>query len=245
MRRDSKKEILAEIAEIRKSLDSIERMLRESDDEEIIQSDRVRKLAVEAVEAAADNSKTVDLAKFSRTDAPKTGRLNIRRGRKIPQPAAPVSNVPANVPPSNTGNFMSEYNALADKTGVELRNARADFFQRYQVRTFSCVNADARVKTPAPPPEFRDKDGGDFWAIPSALISSTPNANENTYVVYPSVAIRQYTPNHHSERALGEVFNSNFVNGNAYSKIRVEQFAIFTCSGDVWTCSVKGRLRLE
>lgn len=241
MRRKFKQEILAEIAEIRKKLDGIERMLRELDDEEVSSAD-LRKLAVEAVEAAADNSKKVDLGKFSRTaSAPKNSK--IVSGRKNRQTAAPVSNVPTNVPPSNTGNFMGEYNALADKAGVELRNARAEFFQRYQVRTFSCVNADARVKTPAPPPEFRDRDSGDFWAIPSTLVSGS--ANENTCVVYPNVAIKQYTPNHHSERALGEVFNSNFSTGHTYSKIHVEQFAIFTCSGDVWTLFRKGRLRLE
>lgn len=238
MRRNFKQEILAEIEEVRKSLDSIERMLNDLDDEEN-SSGNVRKRAVEAVEAAAENSKAVDLAKFSRPAAvQKTGRVNLNRGRKISQTAAPVTNV-TNVSPRN---FTGEYNALADKNGVELRNARAEFFQRYQVRPFSCVNADARVKSPAPPPEFRDRDGGDFWAIPSALVSGS--ANENTYVVYPNIAIR-YTANHHFERALGEVFESNFVNGSTYSKIHVEQFAIFTCSGEVWMLVKKGRLRLE
>ena len=225
MRSNFKQEILAEIAEIRKSLDSIERMLNESDDGEIITADFSNRAKFSRPATAPGNSKAVPI-----------------HGRKIRQTAAPVLNERTNVSPSNTGNFTGEYNALADKTGIELRNARAEFFQRYQVRTFSCVNADARVKTPAPPPEFRDRDGGDFWAIPSALVSSS--ANENTYVVYPNVALR-YTDNHHFERALGEVFNSNFLTGHTYSKIRVEQFAVFTCSGNVWTRLQKGRLRLE
>lgn len=209
MRRNFKQEILAEIAEVRKSLDSIERMLRDLDDGE----------------------ETADFSNFQRHAAAQISS----RGRKISQTAAPAANVPAR-------NFTGEYNALADKSGVELRNARADFFQRYQVKTFSCVNAEARVKSPAPPPEFRDRDGGDFWAIPSALVSGS--ANENTYVVYPNIAIR-YTANHHFERALGEVFESNFVSGGTYSKIRVEQFAVFTCSGEGWTLFRKGRLKLE
>ena len=141
-----------------------------------------------------------------------------------------------NTPPPAQTSFLDEYNALAGKSSSELRNARKDFLDRYRVRAFSCVNFADRMIDPVPPPRFADAENGEYWAIP---------LRENMYAVIPNVNIRNYTDNHHSARAMGEVFDSNFRYGGDYRRIRVDKAAVFTCSGNVWTLAQKGKLILE
>lgn len=137
--------------------------------------------------------------------------------------------------PRNKIGVLEEYNALGEKTGFARSKAIKDFIQRYRVRSFSCANSEARVFEPVPPPQFCEAESGDYWAIPAA----------DKYAVVPNVSIRTYTENHHSARAMGVVFESNFQTGGDYRKIYVEKPAVFSCSGNIWTLVGKGRLILE
>lgn len=218
------RQILEQIQSLQLELDGLRQMV------EMLQrkianenpSDRIREHALEVIENTAEPV-AVNLP-----------NQNYRRNR---------GNAPASAP--NTSNFLQDYYALESKIGLELKNAREEFLRRYQVRTFSCVNAEARVKTPTPPPVFRDKEAGDFWAIPGALVSNAGGATGNNYFVLPSNFIRQYTANHHFQRAMGEFFNSDFKTGNAYNRIYVEAPAVCTCIGNIWKVVSKGKLRLS
>ncbi|MBO4400676.1 MAG: hypothetical protein J5809_02395 [Selenomonadaceae bacterium] len=127
--------------------------------------------------------------------------------------------------------FVREFNALAELTGHPLKTATAEFRQKYNVQSFICTNAEMRVKSPMPPAEFGDNPNGNYLAF---------EIESGIFAVVPKV--KTYTANLHSDQAMGEVFSSNFAQGNTYSKIRVVKPAIF--SGR-WALETKGQLVLE
>ena len=76
------------------------------------------------------------------------------------------------------------------------------------------------MKNPSLAPEFVSESStakGDFWAYKV----------DNVYLVVPSPANSSYNDNLHLERAMSEVFDSNFIQGKTYDEISVEQAAIF------------------
>ena len=134
--------------------------------------------------------------------------------------------------------ITGEFNAFANvQDRFSLKNLRDEFVQKYNVRAFSCVNFEARMNEPIPPPQFSESENvlsSEYWAI---------NNKGNVFMVFPNV--RQYTNNHHTARAMGEIFSSNFTAGRTYTKIFVQQPAFFECNGNVWKFKFQGKLRLE
>ncbi len=149
-----------------------------------------------------------------------------------------VQNYPAKTPPPPTlldkyADFISEFNELNAKemTGYEKQSARQNFVSKYNVKFFSCVNYNERMNNPNLEPEFAQQSGkGDYWAY---------EVEADTFAVVPNVS--SYTENLHVARAMGEVFNSNFKDGN-YSNIRVVKPAIFK---GMWRLAEKGELVLS
>ena len=91
------------------------------------------------------------------------------------------------------------------------------------------------MKNPSLAPEFASANStatGDFWAYKV----------DNIYLVVPSPANNTYNDNLHLERAMGEVFDSNFTQGKTYDEIFVERAAVFF---EGWKKENKGTLRLS
>lgn len=141
-----------------------------------------------------------------------------------------------NLQPSSEQGIVAEFNALAKQGGHNLKTSRDDFIKKYSIRAFNCANFEARMNEPVPAPNFVEIStaySGEYWAVP---------LKGNSFAVFPN--IRTYSDNHHTARAMGEVFNSNFTAGSTYSDITVVQPAIFDCLETTWTLKHKGKLRL-
>ena len=151
---------------------------------------------------------------------------------KSPAPPPPiVTNQIA--PEEKFTDFVKAFNSLANQGGFSAKKARDEFVQKYRVRAFNCTNFEARMNDPIPPPVFGETANGEYWAIPFT---------DNSFFVFPNV--KSYSDNHHTARAMGEVFKSNFASGGTYSKITVEKPAVFECAGNVWTFKRQGKLGL-
>ena len=153
--------------------------------------------------------------------------IGIRRQPQYQQP---------NLQPSSEQGIVAEFNALAKQGGHNLKTSRDDFTRKYSVRAFNCANFEARMNEPVPAPSFVEAPSapsGEYWAVP---------LKGNSFAVFPN--IRTYSDNHHTARAMGEVFKSNFTAGRTYSDITVEQPAVFDCSETTWFLKHKGILRL-
>lgn len=129
--------------------------------------------------------------------------------------------------------FVNDFNALSVKSGFELNEAKKEFMRKYNVRAFTCINFQERMNEPIPPPTFGSPSSGqtaDLWAyeFDAGLFAVVPN-------------VKTYTENHHSARAMGEIFRSNFAKGT-YSKIRVEKPAVFK---GMWNFEKQGELVLS
>ncbi len=133
--------------------------------------------------------------------------------------------------------FLKDYNVVLSKTdGYEKQSARKNFIAKYNVRFFNCVNFNERMNNPNVEPVFEENSAaqrGDYWAIP---------ISGNTFKVVPNV--NSYTENYHVARAMGAVFDSNYINGS-YSNIQLERAAEFTNSGQNWILTKKGKLILR
>ena len=141
-----------------------------------------------------------------------------------------------NISRSSASNLISEFNSLTRQDGFNFRKSRDEFLQKYKVRAFNCTNSDARMNEPVPPPIFVEVEtviSGDYWAV---------KLNDNLFAIFPNIKI--YSETCHSARAMGEVFESNFLAGMTYNKIFVSTPAIFSCSGNVWKLINKGKLNL-
>ena len=133
-------------------------------------------------------------------------------------------------------NFVNDFNALSKLSGFSGRQAREKFLTRYKVRALTCANVEERMNRPKLAPKFAEAASvasGDFWACA---------VEENLFAVVPN--LKTYTENHHAERAFGIVFESNF-EGGTYSRLRVEQAAIFEFSGDKWKLKSAGKMILS
>ena len=80
--------------------------------------------------------------------------------------------------------------------------------------------------------ETSSLSSGDFWACA---------VEGNIFAVVPN--LKTYTENHHTERAFGLVFESNF-DGGTYSRLRVERAATFELIGDKWKLTSAGKIIL-
>lgn len=132
-------------------------------------------------------------------------------------------------------NFINDFNALDKLSGFSARQAREKFLKRYKVRGFSCSNVEERMNSPKIAAKFLEipsTASGDFWAC---------MVEGKEFAVVPN--LKTYSENHHAERAFGQVFESNF-DGGTYSKIRVEQAAIFELIGIEWRLKSPGKLIL-
>ena len=143
-------------------------------------------------------------------------------------------------PPSNLldkrKDFINDFNALNNFAPNEKRVKRNEFFNKYQIRAFNCKNYNERMNNPALKPEFEittQAINGEYWAY---------EIGSNTFAIAPNV--KSYNYNCHVARAMGEVFDSNFVSG-FYSNIQLERAAEFINSGQNWTLVKKGKLILR
>lgn len=120
-------------------------------------------------------------------------------------------------PQDNYKEFVDDFNALLEQSGYESKEARKKFLSKYNVIALSCTNYEERMNEPIPPPKFGRvvPQTSELWAYEFA---------PDTFAVVPNV--KAYTENHHSARAMGVVFRSNFQNGT-YNKIHVNKPAIF------------------
>ena len=138
--------------------------------------------------------------------------------KKSPAPVVPS---PRNLREEKEKAFIKDFNRLlAESKTSNFRTARAEFTRKYSIKAFSCANYDERMKNPSLAPEFVSESStakGDFWAYKV----------DNVYLVVPSPANSSYNDNLHLERAMSEVFDSNFIQGKTYDEISVEQAAIF------------------
>lgn len=132
--------------------------------------------------------------------------------------------------------FVTDFNALEKLSGFSARQAREKFLRRYKVRALICANVEERMNRPKLAPKFSEASsiaGGDFWAF---------EGGENIFAVVPN--LKTYTENHHAERAFGIVFESNF-EGGTYSRLRVEQAAVFESVGGKWKLKDTGKIILS
>ena len=132
--------------------------------------------------------------------------------------------------------FIAEYNLILNETnGYQKKTAKENFVAKYKVRAFNCVNFNERMNQPSLKPNFFEVESiqeGEYWAIP---------VGGNTFKVVPN--INSYNENYHVARAMGEVFDSNFVSAT-YNKIQIDVAAEFNFSGQNWTLVKKGKLIL-
>lgn len=153
--------------------------------------------------------------------------------KKSPAPVVPL---PRNLREEKEKTFIKDFNKLlAESKTSNFRTARAEFTRKYSIKAFSCANYDERMKNPSLAPEFVSESStakGDFWAYKV----------DNVYFVVPSPANSSYNDNLHLERAMSEVFDSNFIQGKTYDEISVEQAAIFL---EGWKKEKKGTLKLS
>lgn len=75
----------------------------------------------------------------------------------------------------------------------------------------------------------------DLWVVP---------IDERHFAALPNPQ-NVYNDNLHLDRALREVFESNFVEGNIYDKILVDRPAQFERFGGSWIFREQGKLFLE
>ncbi|MBR4151609.1 MAG: hypothetical protein IKT98_01460 [Selenomonadaceae bacterium] len=132
--------------------------------------------------------------------------------------------------------FITDFNVLEKLSGFSARQGREKFIRRYKVRGLICANVEERMNRPKLSPKFTEASsiaGGDLWAC---------EVEENLFAVVPN--LKTYTENHHAERALGIVFESNF-DGGTYSRLRVEKAAIFELNGDKWRLKSAGKIVLS
>lgn len=160
------------------------------------------------------------------------GTRKKEQGTSLKAKAMPASTVP--IPKSLA--FVNDFNALEKLSGFSARQAREKFLRRYKVRAISCANVEERMNRPKLAPKFSEAASvasGDLWAFA---------VEENIFAVVPN--LKTYTENHHAERAFGIVFESNF-EGGTYSRLRVEQAAIFEHTGDKWKLKQAGKIILS
>ncbi len=130
---------------------------------------------------------------------------------------------------------VAQYNKLITLSSNKLRQERDNFWNKFDVKFFSCSNSSARMNDPDIEPIFNDVSNrnGDYWALSSS----------GSFEVFPRLGV--YNDNLHNERAMGIVFDSNFKSGKVYEKIHVEFPAKFRRSGTNWILESKGTLFLE
>ena len=130
---------------------------------------------------------------------------------------------------------VAQYNKLITLSSNKLRQERDNFWNKFDVKFFSCSNSSARMNDPDIEPIFNDVSNrnGDYWALSSS----------GSFEVFPRLGV--YNDNLHNERAMGIVFDSNFQGGKTYEKVHVEFPAKFSRNGNNWILEHKGRLVLE
>ncbi|MBR1397659.1 MAG: hypothetical protein IJ563_09025 [Selenomonadaceae bacterium] len=142
-------------------------------------------------------------------------------------------------PPASSISFIKDYNAISqsNQSGYELRQTIDIFINKYKVRSFKCSNSEIRMNQPELPPKFQDAvstQDGDYWAV---LLRGSE------YAVMPKQKMT-YGRNQHFAGGMKEVFKSNF-SGGTYSKIRLDNAAIFIFDGHNWLLRTQGSIYLN
>ena len=183
------------------------------------------------VESLSKDVRNLQKELSSRNDSPVANPISAPvEIHSIPQRLSFAPPPPPPKPEDKYKTFVEDFNALSNQRGYAAKEESDKFLKKYKVRTFSCINNDARMNEPIPPPEFAEAANGDYWAY---------EFESGTYAVVPK--INTYSESYHSARAFGEVFSSNFDKGT-YSKIFVRKPALFK---GMWTLQQKGELELS
>ena len=151
---------------------------------------------------------------------------------KFPSPEKKVIH-PAPPPKEKWLNFVQDFNSLSNQSGYDAKKASEEFLKKYAIQAFRCKNFESRVNISSTEPQFdtTSTQNADFWAY---------EFKAGTFAVVPKA--KTYTDNHHTERAMGEIFQSNFKHGGTYDEIRVEKPAIFRGK---WNLEKPGILELS
>ena len=204
------------------------------------QKEKIEELTrkVERLERNAAQPKPLVTTNWPAPPKPAPEIKNFIEPSPIERPPAPSPTERPTVPPPTTEDkykdFVKDFNALVGQSGINLKNARNDFLRKYNVQTFTCTNFEARMNEPVPAPIFDSANSlatPDYWAY---------EFESGIFAVVPNVKI--YSDNHHTARAMGEVFQSNFTAGRTYNKIRVNRPAIFK---GMWNFEKQGELELS
>jgi len=191
----------------------------------------------DTLESLSDDVRSLKRELSRKNDFPVVNIAPAPRNVEIPGIAAFPSSEKMMPPPPEPDdkykNFIEDFNGLSNQKGFAAKDEAEKFVRKYNIRAFSCTNVADRMNDPIPPPVFAEApvNNADFWAY---------EFEAGVYAVVPR--IKNYTTNYHSDRAVGEVFSSNFNKGNTYSKIFVKKPAIFK---GMWNLQQKGELELS
>lgn len=117
--------------------------------------------------------------------------------------------------------FKRMMDQIAGVSTYEGEDIRENFAEKYQVRVFRCVNAEARMTNRELLPKFEESMDGELWGI---------SLQDGTLAVFPNLSTYESTI--HFQGGMKELFVSNY-NGGSYSQIQVKSPAIVT--GDYQT----------
>lgn len=131
------------------------------------------------------------------------------------------------------GEYVKEYLQLQKEEGFRLNQAIEEFWHRWKIEKFKCVNSSEKIQDPDIKPEFKSEEDGYFWAAPLDMNSY--------YMVLPAIKIT-YEATRHNSMGFKEAFISGYTNG-AFD-IKPEKPAIFKKDNNTWSIVRDGKLRL-
>ena len=131
------------------------------------------------------------------------------------------------------GEYVKEYLQLQKEEGFRLNQAIEEFWHRWKIEKFKCVNSSEKIQDPDIKPEFKSEEDGYFWASPLDMNSY--------YMVLPAIKIT-YEATRHNSMGFKEAFISGYTNG-AFD-IKPEKPAIFKKDNNTWSIVRDGKLRL-
>lgn len=129
--------------------------------------------------------------------------------------------------------YVKRYIQLQKEEGFRLNQAIEEFWHRWKIEKFKCVNSSEKIQDPDIKPEFKSEEDGYFWAAPLDMNSY--------YMVLPAIKIT-YEATRHNSMGFKEAFISGYTNG-AFD-IKPEKPAIFKKDNNTWSIVRDGKLRL-
>ena len=161
---------------------------------------------------------------------------NNRRVEDFPRQNSRIENSFVGISPanSNSQNFLQEFNKLSNFQGFEFTEAKRNFIQMFNVKTFSCKNYEERIRNPKLQPIF----GIDSTPVDGGFLAH--QIGNDLYEVVPNLKV--YANEHHVQATMRDFFDSNFTPGQTYRNISVIKPALVTAA---WQVKSKGELRLS